>query len=115
MSNTCNQNEAICTWEKIARASNAKKFSLVYQELGSETCKVRGWILLIEDLLEAVPLPKWGELRLAVDESLSDNLRSMRLSSLSSGRLSSNDRRKSFDANVDFLEPMEQNGAATYR
>ena len=24
------------TWEKMARASNAKKFSLVYQELGSE-------------------------------------------------------------------------------
>ena len=63
--------------------------------------------MLIEDLLETVPLPNCGELRLAVDESLSDNLRSMRLSSFSSGRLSSNDRRKSFDAIVDFLEPIE--------
>ena len=99
----------------MARASNAKKFSLVYQELGSETCRFRGWAVVIEELLETVPLPKCEELRLAVDESLSDNLRSIRLSSWSSGRLSSNDRRKSFDAIVDFLEPIESNTTATSR
>src|ERR1700694_2133097 len=32
------------TCEKIARTSRAKKFSLVYQELGSEACSGRVWL-----------------------------------------------------------------------
>jgi len=69
--------------------------------------------VVIDELLETVPLPKCDELRLTVEESLSDNLRSMRLSRLSSGHLSLNDRRRSVDTIVvDFLEPIESNTKA---
>ena len=78
------------TCEKIARASNPKKFSLVYQELGREARRFRGEVVLTEDLLDATTLSRSGEAQTLLPVELgSDSLRSME------GRLASTDGRPS--------------------
>ena len=52
LSNTC---------ENMARVSKAKKFSLVYQELGREARRSIDWSLLNDDLLDVVGLSDSGD------------------------------------------------------
>ena len=49
------------TCENMARVSKAKKFSLVYQELGRDARRSVDWSLLSDDLLDVVGLADSGE------------------------------------------------------
>ena len=61
----------------MARASNPKKFSLVYQELGREARRFLAAVVFMEELLEVLALSISGEARkLLPEESVSDVLRS---------------------------------------
>ena len=61
----------------MARASNAKKFSLVYHELGRDDRRGRDWTVVTEDPLEDAALSDSGEAEtLLADEPASDIFRS---------------------------------------
>ena len=91
----------------MARASNPKKFSLVYQELGSEARRFRGEALLREDLPDAVTLSMSGEARtLLPDELGSDSLRSMEAQRGSTDAGSSSGLPNKVEAIENFLRPI---------
>jgi hypothetical protein len=62
------------TCEKIARVSKAKKFSLVYQELGIDARSSVDWSLSTDELLESVALSD-ATLSLTCEDSLPDDIR----------------------------------------
>src|SRR5947207_15257126 len=91
----------------MARASSPKKFSLVYQELGSEARRFRSEAVLREDLLDAVPLSMSGEaLTLLPDELDSDSLRSMEVQPVSTDGGSSSGLQNKVEAIENFLRPI---------
>jgi hypothetical protein len=95
------------TCEKMARASNPKKFSLVYQELGREARRFRGEAVLMEDLLDAMTLSRSGEARTLLPVELgSDNLRSTETRLVSTDGRSSSGLPNKAEVIEKFLRPM---------
>ena len=95
------------TCEKMARASNPKKFSLVYQELGREARRLRDGAVLTEDLLDATTLSRSGEARTLLPVELdSDSLRSTEARLVSTDGRSSDGLPNIVEVIEKFLRPM---------